>query len=129
MLDTDTCIWVLRGREPVLTRVRTCSPDDLCIAAMVLAELRFGALRSSRPQDGEAQVDAFLAAPLQVLPFDAEAAEWHARLRSALRQQPIGERDLIIASIARSRDLVLVTGNQRELGRVPGLEVEDWTRA
>jgi tRNA(fMet)-specific endonuclease VapC len=46
-----------------------------------------------------------------------------------LRQEPIGERDLLIAAIALANDLTVVTGNIRESRRVPGLRVEDWAGA
>ena len=45
----------------------------------------------------------------------------------ALRNQPIGERDLVIASVAMARRLTVVTHHQREFGRVPGLKAIDWT--
>ena len=63
------------------------------------------------------------------LPFDSEAAEHHAELCFALRAHPIGERDLIIASIAVAQGLALVTHNVREFSRVPALTVEDWIAA
>ena len=61
-----------------------------------------------------------------VLAFDREAAEVHGDLRHALRHNPIGERDLLLASIAFARGLTVVTANVREFRRVPGLAVEDW---
>ena len=39
---------------------------------------------------------------------------------------PIGPIDLMIAAIAMAHDLVLITSNTREFGRVVGLEIEDW---
>jgi tRNA(fMet)-specific endonuclease VapC len=129
LLDTDTCIWVLREKEPVLSRVRGESPDDLAIASMTEAELRFGALKSVDPVRALARVDAFLAAPIEVLPFDRAAAAWHAKVRYELRAQPVGERDLVIASVALTSDLTVVTGNDREFRRVPGLSVADWSKA
>ena len=128
LLDTDTCIWLLREREPVLARVRRASPDDLAVATMTEAELRYGALRSSDPARSLLRVEALLFSPVLVLPFDREAARLHGELRLALRAQPIDDRDLVIASVAAARGLTLVTGNGRELARVPGLAVEDWSR-
>lgn len=128
LLDTDVCIEVLRGRDPTVSRVRRESPDDLAVSAMTVAELRFGALVSTAPERTMAAVEAFLAAPIEVVPFDGEAAGEHARVRRALRHAPIGERDLVIAASACARALVVVTGNRRHFERVPGLAVEDWTR-
>ncbi len=67
---------------------------------------------------------------LQIVPFDAEAA---ARLRRSARElerrgKPIGPMDLLIAAQAIALDLVLVTNNEREFKRVPGLRVENWVR-
>jgi tRNA(fMet)-specific endonuclease VapC len=41
---------------------------------------------------------------------------------------PIGPNDLWIAAQALAEDLTLVTGNEREFARVPGLRVENWLR-
>lgn len=127
VLDTDTCVWALRAHEGVIEALRSRSPSDVSVAAMTLAELRYGALKSRDREGNLARVSAFLG-PLGVLDFDAEAAVMHADVRWALREAPIGERDLVIAAVARARGLTLVTGNTREFGRVPGLAVEDWAR-
>ncbi|MEX1181655.1 MAG: type II toxin-antitoxin system VapC family toxin [Gemmatimonadota bacterium] len=127
LLDTDTCIWFLRQREPVYTRVQRESPDDLRIASMTLAELYYGALNSSDPAAAAARIDQFLGAGIGVLPFDEAAAAEHAAHRFALRAAPIGERDLVIASTATSTGHMLVTGNTREFERVPGLDVTRWS--
>ena len=61
-----------------------------------------------------------------MLDFDAAAAADFGRIRTALRRTPIGPLDTLIAAHARSRDLVVVTSNVGEFGRVAGLAVEDW---
>lgn len=126
LLDTDICIWVIRGRERVLARLRSESPDDIAIASMTEAELRFGALNSSDPDRAGARVDAFLEAPFVVLPFDSAAARVHADARLATRGRRIGEADLVIASTAIANGYTLVTGNEREFARVPGLVQVNW---
>jgi tRNA(fMet)-specific endonuclease VapC len=62
------------------------------------------------------------------LPFDDDAADEYGKLRAHLASsgQMIGPNDLMIASIALARGLILVTHNVREFARVPGLVVEDW---
>lgn len=127
LLDTDTCIEVLRRKEPVSSRVRERSPDDLAISAMTVAELCFGALNSSDPERSLAAVEAFLSAPLEIVAFDEDAARQHADVRFALRSQPIGERDLVIAATARAGAFALVTHNRRHFERVLDLAVEDWS--
>jgi len=73
----------------------------------------------------QTQVEVFLG-PILILPFDSEAARKHASIRESLRNSPIGERDLVTASVAAANSLVLVTHNTREFSRIDNLTVEDW---
>jgi len=125
LLDTDTCIFALRHRPEVRAHFASVTPEEVVVSAMNEAELWYGALNSHHPDRHGQDVQAFLA-PLTVLPFDGEAAREHARLRMALKNMPIGERDLVIASVALAHRLTVVTHNQREYGRVPGLNTVDW---
>jgi tRNA(fMet)-specific endonuclease VapC len=74
------------------------------------------------------EIAAFLK-PFEVLRFDHEAADEYAHLRFELQRvgRPIGERDLLIASIAVARGLIVVTHDVSEFGRLPRLNVEDWS--
>ena len=127
LLDTNIRVFALKRRPEVLDRLQPLSPDDIASSSVTLAELWFGARKSSRRESTRAAVDAFVR-PLEILPFDAEAAEAHAEIRLVLERagQPIGERDLLIASIARSSDFAVVTHNTAEFTCVPRLQVEDW---
>jgi tRNA(fMet)-specific endonuclease VapC len=127
LLDTNTCVYAIKRSATVIDRLKAMSPADLGVTIITLAELWFGALKSSRPAQTRASVDAFLR-PLEVLPLDREAAEAYAAIRLDLERarRPIGERDLLIAAIARSRGVVVVTHNVGEFSRVSGLKVEDW---
>jgi tRNA(fMet)-specific endonuclease VapC len=127
VLDTNTCIYALKLQGRVTDRLRDHSPDDIGATIITVAELWFGARKSARPEATRREIDAFLG-PLGVLPFDRAAAEAYAGLRFDLERagRPIGERDLLIASIAAARGLTVVTHNVSEFGRVPGLNAEDW---
>ncbi len=127
MLDTDVCIRVLRDR-PASARERfNQEARGLCISSISLYELLYGAERSARPDHHRLEVERF-AARLQVLPFDSDAAAHAADIRARLEEQgqPIGSYDVLIAGHARSRGLVVVSGNLREFSRVDGLRCEDW---
>lgn len=127
VLDTNTCIYALKLQGRVVERMRRHLPDEIAITTVTLAELWFGAQKSARRVAVRREVDAFLE-PFKLLPFDGEAAESYARVRFDLERvgRPIGERDLLIASIALALDLTVVTHNLGEFTRVPGLKVEDW---
>ena len=127
MLDTNLCIRVLRER-PAQARERfNLEADGLCISTIVLTELLHGAAKSARPEHHRREVER-LASRLEVLTFDATAADHAADIRAALERQgqPIGGYDVLIAGHARSRGLIVVTGNLAEFGRVAGLRCEDW---
>jgi tRNA(fMet)-specific endonuclease VapC len=127
LLDTSVCVQVLRGHEPSLHRLSTMRPDEIALAAMTVAELRYGASKSRLARVAHDLLDAFLE-PAEILPFDRDAAEQHASSRRALdlAGTPIGERDLVIASTALARGLIVATHNVREFVRVPGLDLEAW---
>ena len=130
LLDTNLCIRVLRDRPQGL-RVRFNAEDGaLCISTVVLTELLHGAGKSARPVENRREVERF-ATRLEVLPFDADAAAHAADIRTVLEKagQVIGAYDLLIAGHARSRGLVVVTGNLGEFRRVEGLRCEDWLAA
>ncbi len=127
LLDTNMLIFAARGRPlAVRRRLEAKSPDDLAVSSIAVAELWYGAEKSDDPGRKRAAWRDFLA-PYAVLPFDRAAAEEHARLRFLLRHEPIGKRDLLVAAIAASGNLTVVTHDAREFARVPGLEVEDWS--
>lgn len=97
------------------------------VSAITLAELEFGVAKSSRPQQNNEALQAFVA-PLEILPFDDRAACRHGEIRACLEQQgqPIGSLDMLIAAHAGSLSLTLVTNNFREFEKVPGLALENW---
>jgi tRNA(fMet)-specific endonuclease VapC len=127
MLDTNLCIRVLRDKPARVRERFNDHTEGLCISTVVLTELLHGAAKSARAAENRRAVVDF-AARLEVLPFDAAAADHAADIRADLEQKgkPIGTYDLLIAGHARSRGLVVVTGNLREFGRVEGLRCEDW---
>jgi tRNA(fMet)-specific endonuclease VapC len=127
MLDTNLCIRVLRDR-PLAARQRfNLNADALCISTIVLTELLHGAARSARPEHHRSEVERF-AGRLDVLSFDSAAADHAADIRADLERRGImiGGYDVLIAGHARSRGLVVVTGNLGEFRRVEGLRSEDW---
>ena len=128
LLDTSTCVAVLRGKGSVGQRLSEKAPSDTAVSAMTVAELWHGVLRSRDPARTGVEVRAFLS-PIDVLPFDQSEAYAHARIRRDLEERgvPIGERDLVIASTAWVKELIVVTNNTREFRRIAGLGVEDWS--
>jgi tRNA(fMet)-specific endonuclease VapC len=128
LLDTNACIGYLNGRAPgVRQRLESMSPGDAGICAVVKAELYYGAMKSPDPVRTLARQSVFLE-QLNSLPFDDNAAEVYGRIRAYLekRGELIGPYDLLVAAIALTNDVTLVTHNTDEFARVPDLNLEDW---
>lgn len=127
MLDTNLCIRVLRDRPPGLRGRFNTEVGTLCISTVTLAELLHGAAKSARPVEQRHEVERLIGR-LEVLPFDEDAAGHYAEIRADLERRGaiIGPYDLMIAGHARSRGLIVVTGNLGEFTRVDGLRSEDW---
>jgi tRNA(fMet)-specific endonuclease VapC len=127
MLDTNICIFTIKNRPPLVRDLFKRHHGKMCISTVTLMELIYGAEKSSSPERNLADVEGF-AARLEVLKYDRGAAAHTGQLRAELARagKPIGPYDQMIAGHARSLGLILVTNNQREFERVPGLRVEDW---
>jgi tRNA(fMet)-specific endonuclease VapC len=128
LLDTNVCVDYLSGRYPqVRDRIHQSSPEDLCLSSVVVAELRYGADKSLRQHENHHRID-LLVQEIPCMNFDVPAASAFGQLRAALERtgQSIGPYDMLIAAHALSLDLVLVTDNIREFGRVPGLRLQNW---
>jgi len=129
-LDTNICIYALKGQFPGIRRqMQSLTPDLIRIPSMVKAELLLGARKSSNPQRVLPLVEKFLS-PYEVVPFCERSAVVFSVLRSELEKkgETIGPYDLIIASTVLANNGVLVTRNTREFSRIPALDVVDWTR-
>lgn len=126
MLDTDTVSFVMRDLGNVAERLTTQAPSTVCMSAITLSELRFGADKrhSKKLHD---LIDTFTSS-VDVLPFDASAATLFGRVAIALQTKgsPIGTFDTLIAAHALSLKCTLVTHNTRHFKQVRGLKLQDW---
>ena len=127
MLDTNICIEVLRGRDPLLRARLKAERAPTYLSTVALAELLAGPLKGDSQRRTE-RLDAFVAR-MQVVDFNDEAARHAADIRANLERRglPIGSYDYLIAGHARSLGLVLVSRNLREFSRIEGLRLDDWT--
>ena len=128
LLDTNPCIVYLNGRSPALReRVDSAGDDNIVVCSIVRAELLFGAAKSRSPEKTSLAQEDFLGR-FRSLPFDDVAARAYGPIRAELERSgaTIGAHDLLIASIAIANNLILVTHNTGEFGRIPGLVIQDW---
>ncbi len=132
MLDTDILIHFINrkpGFEKVARRMSGRSPGEVRLSAITLAELKFGIENGEFRSENMKALDGILEF-LQVADFPGGAAQDFGEIKIALLSggKPIGPYDLLIAAHARHSGAVLVSNNEREFRRVPGLSVQNWLK-
>ncbi len=128
LLDTNICIYIIKQKpQSVFDRFNSVKPGEIAISMITVAELEYGARKSSNPQKNLLAFNKFLI-PLNIIDFDYSAAIEYGIIRSDLETKgtPIGPLDTLIAAHAKSLRYTLVTNNEREFNRVIGLQVENW---
>lgn len=130
LLDTNICIYIRRQKPPaVLAKFERLKPGEAVISAVTYGELFYGVEKSqSRAEAGRRLAE--LASLMPVMSLPAVAGEIYGVIRAALeaKGEMIGNNDLWIAAHAKAAGLTLVTNNEREFKRVPGLTIQNWAR-
>jgi len=128
LLDTNICIYLIKKKPmSVIHRFDDHQVGDIGISSITVAELSYGVQKSQRQKQNQAALLQFLS-PLVIVEFNTDAAFSYGQIRVELesRGTPIGSLDTLIAGHAVSMGMTLVTNNEREFSRVPGLIVENW---
>lgn len=126
MLDTDTISFFWRGEGEVAARIVAHHPSALCVSAITIAELRFGA-DHRRSRRLHAKIDTFVST-IEVVPFDETCSRRFGAIASTLAREgtPIGQLDVMIAATAIAVNATLITNNVQHFKRVRDLRVENW---
>ena len=130
LLDTNICIYIIKKKpEKVLKKFKTFKPGDIAISNITVAEMYYGIEKSRRPAENLIALLEFLQ-PLIKIDFSIDDAHHYGRIRYGLESKgkPIGAMDLLIASQALARNLVLVTNNEKEFKRIKNITIENWTK-
>ncbi|MFZ5883386.1 MAG: type II toxin-antitoxin system tRNA(fMet)-specific endonuclease VapC [Chloroflexota bacterium] len=128
MLDTNICIGLIRQKPPKLIRRLTrCEPGEVGISSITIAELAYGANKSSQVEQNLTALEQFLL-PLEIADFDQQASAVYGAIRAYLEREGkvIGSMDMLIGAHALSLGATLVTNNVDEFQRIPKLKAEDW---
>ena len=129
ILDTNVLIAALKGQPEVRQRLESVPLSEMRLSAIVLGELEFGAEKSIHSERNRARLAA-LTQRLPLVGVDYATTRHYGQVRALLERQgtPIGANDTWIAAQALAIEAKLVTDNEREFSRVPGLVLENWLR-
>jgi len=134
LLDTNTCIKILNGHSDnktvnVITRLKENPVQKIALCSVVKFELWYGAYKSQKKNENLLKYREFMKV-FYSFDFDDSASIRTGEIRALLEKQgkTIGPFDTMIAGIALSNELTLVTDNTKEFERVPGIKLENWTQ-
>ena len=129
LFDTDVISNVFKKRPSplLLDRLSTVDAEHQYISVITVAEIVWGAQKSSRPSYHLRNLESLME-QVAVLDFDLSAAYWAGRIRAKLESagRRLAWADIQIAAIAKANDLTLITGNTKHFARITQLRVENW---
>lgn len=126
LLDTSICVFLFRGKFGINEKLNKYDSSQIFISDVTLAELKYGAYRSSEPEYNLLLIERLIS-KVSVVPFSA-SIDIFARTKDLLRRKgiTIEDFDLLIASSALAYNLILITDNIKHFSHVENLELENW---
>jgi len=127
MLDTNMCIYLMKHQpEEVARRFAQCYVGDVVMSSITYAELEYGVAASQNPENERINL-ASLVEDIQVIPFDTAAGVAYGPIRMATRDSTRKDSlDKLIAAHAVALNVTIVTNNEKDFARYPGLAIENW---
>lgn len=126
MLDTNICIYLLKESRPeVIARFSRCVVGEAVMSSITFAELVFGASVAADSARAMQEVLKLVDA-VPVVPFGQETAEAYAEIRKSVPDRKTDALDKLIAAHAGSLRTIIVTNNESDFSRYPGVKVENW---
>ncbi len=127
LLDTDVCIFLLRDKFGVREKMKSVGLSNCAVSIITIFELTFGAEKSDNPQKHHKQTET-IRDNFQIIPLDYDIANTFAQEKVRLHKAgtPIDNFDLLIGSTALTKDLVMVTGNQKHFSKIQNIKIDNW---
>jgi tRNA(fMet)-specific endonuclease VapC len=119
------------NRRPIeiIHKFKRFDVGEIGVSTITVSELHYGAVKSKNPKNNIKRVEEFLT-PLEILPYNHNAANFYGEIRHNLetKGEIIGSLDMLIAAQALSKEIILVTNNEKEFKRINELRIENWTK-
>lgn len=127
LLDTNICIYYLKGRFGLDSKIEDVGIVNCLISEITVAELKFGAENSERKDHNRKVISDFIS-KFAVVPIFS-CIDIFAKEKARLRKKGIivDDFDLLIGATALANGLTVVTNNTKHLGRLKDIAIENWT--
>jgi len=128
LLDTDTCIEILRGNQSVINK-RIATGERTAISFMTVGELYYGAEKSISSDKNKRLVAEFVLS-VDVIDTDNPIMQKFGEIKAqlALKSTPLADADILIAATSLICCKKLITGNIRHFEKIDELVIENWIR-
>ncbi|MBF9255214.1 type II toxin-antitoxin system VapC family toxin [Pontibacter sp. 172403-2] len=128
LLDTNICIYFLKGRFGLVEKIEKIGFDNLFISEITIAELKFGAEKSVYPEKNRLIINE-LADKFKQLPIYS-ALDIYAKEKARLRKEGnvVDDFDLLIGATAIVNEMTLVTNNEKHFEHLQNIKIENWTK-
>jgi tRNA(fMet)-specific endonuclease VapC len=127
LLDSDVSIDYLRGSDEIIQKVQMVGATNLYISEITVAELKYGAEKSNRPEHNQRRVNSFCAKFGNIPIFETLGTYTFEKARLEKLGLRLDDFDLLIGATAIHYGLILVTNNVKHFERMKGLSIENWT--
>jgi len=126
LLDTNICLYFLKGKYKLVEKFDEIGIDNLYISEITVAELKFGAAKSNRPEKNKPIIENLISKFKQIPIYNSLDifADEKARLRK--EGNIVDDFDLLIGSTAIANDMVLVTNNTKHFTRLHDIKLTNW---
>ena len=132
LLDTNICSYLVSNAEPysqnILSYLTRYGKKDIFISSITAAEMFYGIENSTQKELNLRLVGDFIS-NFGVLDFTSKGAASYGKIRLEMKNKSIriGDMDMLIAAVALSNSLVLVTNNEKDFKYISGLRMENWS--
>ena len=127
VLDTDTCIYWLKGNENIEKKIIENGLENICITVITECELYYGAFKSDRKEKNLAVIKK-LKKTVRTIQTTEGLSYLYGKIKADMERngQRLDDADLLIACIALVHNATLVTNNLAHFKRIDGLKIENW---
>lgn len=128
LLDTNICIYFLKGRYGLVEKFDTVGFENLYVSVITIAELKYGASNSNQPDKNKNVIERLSNKFKKIPIFNAIDIFADEKARLKKKGKIIDDFDLLIGATSISNDMILVTNNEKHFNRLHNIQIENWTK-